>query len=222
MSGFVHGIGSSSEQPLWDITAANTNSTVTPLGASELGVPGYADITSYTSLWEHHHHHHHHHGGAAPGAVVGYHGTHPELLGFTSDLWPSGAHAGHRAQCMIQQRFGQHSNGSSQSGSGSHKKPRRRVATMAQRRAANIRERRRMFNLNEAFDKLRRKVPTFAYEKRLSRIETLRLAITYISFMSELLSGGGKTCGADPVRGSSPIFPVAAQRDYIPYSLIQS
>ncbi|XP_058810462.1 pancreas transcription factor 1 subunit alpha-like isoform X2 [Phymastichus coffea] len=67
------------------------------------------------------------------------------------------------------------------------KKPRRRVATISQRRAANIRERRRMFNLNEAFDKLRRKVPTFAYEKRLSRIETLRLAITYIAFMSELL-----------------------------------
>lgn len=40
----------------------------------------------------------------------------------------------------------------------SSKKSRRRVATMAQRRAANIRERRRMFNLNEAFDKLRRKV----------------------------------------------------------------
>ncbi|KAH9424993.1 Origin recognition complex subunit 2 [Dermatophagoides pteronyssinus] len=44
---------------------------------------------------------------------------------------------------------------------------------------ANIRERRRMFNLNSAFDKLRKKVPTFAYEKRLSRIETLRLAIIY-------------------------------------------
>ena len=40
-----------------------------------------------------------------------------------------------------------------------------------------------------AFDKLRRKVPTFAYEKRLSRIETLRLAITYIQFMTELLTG---------------------------------
>lgn len=38
------------------------------------------------------------------------------------------------------------------------KKPRRRVATVSQRRAANIRERRRMFNLNEAFDKLRKKV----------------------------------------------------------------
>ncbi|XP_034944733.1 protein Fer3 [Chelonus insularis] len=67
------------------------------------------------------------------------------------------------------------------------KKPRRRVASVSQRRAANIRERRRMFNLNEAFDKLRKKVPTFAYEKRLSRIETLRLAITYIAFMGELL-----------------------------------
>ena len=69
------------------------------------------------------------------------------------------------------------------------KPKRRRVATIAQRRAANIRERRRMFNLNEAFDLLRKKVPTFAYEKRLSRIETLRLAITYISFMADLVDG---------------------------------
>ncbi|CAG2105664.1 unnamed protein product [Medioppia subpectinata] len=68
-------------------------------------------------------------------------------------------------------------------------KPRRRVATIAQRRAANIRERRRMFNLNSAFDKLRKKVPTFAYEKRLSRIETLRLAIMYIGFMTEVVRG---------------------------------
>ncbi|XP_008830882.1 fer3-like protein [Nannospalax galili] len=69
---------------------------------------------------------------------------------------------------------------------------RKRVITYAQRQAANIRERKRMFNLNEAFDQLRRKVPTFAYEKRLSRIETLRLAIVYISFMTELLESGEK------------------------------
>lgn len=67
-------------------------------------------------------------------------------------------------------------------------KPRRRVATAAQRRAANIRERRRMFNLNTAFDRLRKKLPTFPYEKRLSRIETLRLAIMYIRFMTEFLN----------------------------------
>ncbi|KAL7826881.1 hypothetical protein AOLI_G00320900 [Acnodon oligacanthus] len=64
---------------------------------------------------------------------------------------------------------------------------RKRVITTVQRQAANIRERKRMFSLNEAFDELRKKVPTFAYEKRLSRIETLRLAIVYISFMTELL-----------------------------------
>ncbi|XP_071108509.1 pancreas transcription factor 1 subunit alpha-like [Haliotis cracherodii] len=65
----------------------------------------------------------------------------------------------------------------------------RRLPTVAQRRAANVRERRRMFNLNEAFDSLRRRVPTFAYEKRLSRIETLRLAIAYIAFMTEIVNG---------------------------------
>ncbi|XP_026857108.1 pancreas transcription factor 1 subunit alpha [Electrophorus electricus] len=64
---------------------------------------------------------------------------------------------------------------------------RKRIITTVQRQAANIRERKRMFSLNEAFDELRKKVPTFAYEKRLSRIETLRLAIIYISFMTELL-----------------------------------
>ncbi|XP_063306797.1 fer3-like protein [Pelobates fuscus] len=69
---------------------------------------------------------------------------------------------------------------------------RKRVITHTQRQAANIRERKRMFNLNEAFDLLRKKVPTFAYEKRLSRIETLRLAIVYISFMTELLKSSEK------------------------------
>lgn len=68
---------------------------------------------------------------------------------------------------------------------------RRRVITVVQRQAANVRERRRMFSLNEAFDELRRKVPTFAYEKRLSRIDTLRLAIVYISFMTDLLQQNG-------------------------------
>ncbi|KAI0211708.1 Fer3-like protein, partial [Lamellibrachia satsuma] len=56
-----------------------------------------------------------------------------------------------------------------------------------QRRAANIRERRRMFQLNEAFDILRKRVPTFAYEKKLSRIDTLKLAVTYIEFMTDML-----------------------------------
>lgn len=73
---------------------------------------------------------------------------------------------------------------------GKSKPKRRRTASLAQRRAANVRERRRMFNLNEAFDQLREIVPIFAYEKKLSRIETLRLAIVYIAFMTELVLSG--------------------------------
>ena len=71
-----------------------------------------------------------------------------------------------------------------------HQPPKRkRKTTPQQRTAANVRERRRMCSLNQAFDRLRRRVPAFPHEKRLSRIQTLRLAILYISFMTELLSG---------------------------------
>lgn len=81
-----------------------------------------------------------------------------------------------------------------------------------------------MFNLNEAFDKLRRKVPTFAYEKRLSRIETLRLAITYIGFMTELMDGspGSGNGGPNGHENRSPeIYPSAVPPNHhlhpIPY-----
>ncbi|XP_050520842.1 pancreas transcription factor 1 subunit alpha isoform X2 [Daktulosphaira vitifoliae] len=74
-----------------------------------------------------------------------------------------------------------------------------------QRQTANIRERRRMLRsdlaptrsadrptpvkiINSAFDELRGHVPTFPYEKRLSKIDTLRLAIAYIALLREVLS----------------------------------
>lgn len=57
-----------------------------------------------------------------------------------------------------------------------------------QRRHANIRERRRMLNLNDAFNRLRKCLPTFSYEKKLSRIETLRLASLYIGFLTQFLN----------------------------------
>lgn len=51
-----------------------------------------------------------------------------------------------------------------------------------------------MFHLNEAFDELRKRLPAFNYEKRLSRIETLRLAMTYISFMKDVSVGEDPKC----------------------------
>ncbi|XP_077393108.1 uncharacterized protein LOC144030560 [Festucalex cinctus] len=59
-----------------------------------------------------------------------------------------------------------------------------------QRRAANIRERKRMLSINSAFEELRCHVPTFPYEKRLSKIDTLRLAIAYIALLREILVSG--------------------------------
>ncbi|PKU30780.1 helix-loop-helix protein 13-like [Limosa lapponica baueri] len=47
-----------------------------------------------------------------------------------------------------------------------------------------------MLNINSAFDELRCHVPTFPYEKRLSKIDTLRLAIAYIALLGEILLSG--------------------------------
>lgn len=63
-------------------------------------------------------------------------------------------------------------------------------ALRRQRQAANVRERKRMLSINSAFDQLRCRVPTFPYEKRLSKIDTLRLAIAYIALLSEILLSG--------------------------------
>uniref|UniRef100_A0A8C6XSB6 Pancreas transcription factor 1 subunit alpha n=1 Tax=Naja naja TaxID=35670 RepID=A0A8C6XSB6_NAJNA len=54
------------------------------------------------------------------------------------------------------------------------------------RQAANVRERRRMQSINNAFEGLRSHIPTLPYEKRLSKVDTLRLAIGYINFQSDL------------------------------------
>ncbi|KAK9888614.1 hypothetical protein WA026_000844 [Henosepilachna vigintioctopunctata] len=56
-----------------------------------------------------------------------------------------------------------------------------------QRQAANLRERKRMQSINDAFEGLRSHIPTLPYEKRLSKVDTLKLAIGYINFLGELV-----------------------------------
>ena len=58
-----------------------------------------------------------------------------------------------------------------------------------------IRERNRMHALNEAFDELRRVVPkaNLHDHQRLSKIATLRLAIHYISCLTQILDAHGNT-----------------------------
>lgn len=58
------------------------------------------------------------------------------------------------------------------------------------RLAANARERRRMNGLNSAFDRLRDVVPSVGDEHKISKYETLQLALNYIQAMNDLLKYG--------------------------------
>ncbi|XP_050524436.1 pancreas transcription factor 1 subunit alpha-like [Daktulosphaira vitifoliae] len=82
---------------------------------------------------------------------------------------------------------------SSNCGSGSKKGSRCHRQKTQQRQAANLRERRRMQSINEAFEGLRAHIPTLPYEKRLSKVDTLKLAIGYINFLSELTRGSNSS-----------------------------
>lgn len=44
-----------------------------------------------------------------------------------------------------------------------------------------------MQNINEAFEGLRAHIPTLPYEKKLSKVDILKLAISYISFLGEMV-----------------------------------
>ncbi|EAT43976.1 AAEL004605-PA [Aedes aegypti] len=61
------------------------------------------------------------------------------------------------------------------------------VIRRKRRLAANARERKRMHALNEAFDRLRQYLPTIGNDRQLSKHETLQMAQSYISALSELL-----------------------------------
>ncbi len=60
-----------------------------------------------------------------------------------------------------------------------------------------MRERKRMQSINDAFEGLRAHIPTLPYEKRLSKVDTLKLAIGYINFLSELLKSDKASCNPD-------------------------
>jgi hypothetical protein len=79
-------------------------------------------------------------------------------------------------------------------------------AILKQRReAANARERKRMNGLNDAFERLREVVPNLTTEQKMSKIETLHMAQTYIKALASLiereerkemlLAGGGHGSG---------------------------
>lgn len=61
------------------------------------------------------------------------------------------------------------------------------VILRKRRLAANARERRRMQNLNQAFDRLRTFLPQLGQDRQLSKYETLQMAQTYIMALYDIL-----------------------------------
>ncbi|KAL8561142.1 hypothetical protein ACOMHN_054514 [Nucella lapillus] len=61
-----------------------------------------------------------------------------------------------------------------------------------QRTAANMRERRRMKSINDAFETLRTCIPNEVQaDRRLSKVDTLKVAMRYIRFLSDMVQSCG-------------------------------
>ena len=69
------------------------------------------------------------------------------------------------------------------------------VKRVQQRTAANHRERKRMKTINEAFEGLRERIPLASGDRKLSKVDTLRLAIRYINQLSDMVTACGDVDG---------------------------
>ncbi|XP_017294519.1 transcription factor 15 [Kryptolebias marmoratus] len=76
------------------------------------------------------------------------------------------------------------------------------AVVMKQRSAANARERGRTQSVNTAFTALRTLIPTEPVDRKLSKIETLRLASSYISHLANVLLLGDGGADGQPCLGS--------------------
>ncbi|XP_010889364.2 transcription factor 15 [Esox lucius] len=75
---------------------------------------------------------------------------------------------------------------------------RRLLGISKQRQAANARERDRTHSVNTAFTALRTLIPTEPADRKLSKIETLRLASSYISHLANVLLLGDECADGQP------------------------
>lgn len=73
-----------------------------------------------------------------------------------------------------------------------------------QRHTANARERDRTNSVNTAFTALRTLIPTEPADRKLSKIETLRLASSYISHLGNVLLLGEGGGAGQPCHGTAP------------------
>ncbi|XP_063047319.1 transcription factor atoh7 [Engraulis encrasicolus] len=75
--------------------------------------------------------------------------------------------------------------------------------SVRRRMAANARERKRMQGLNTAFDCLRKVVPQWGQDKKLSKYETLQMALSYIMALDRILTDTHRRNNSNNSNGNS-------------------
>ncbi|XP_028664003.1 transcription factor 15 [Erpetoichthys calabaricus] len=115
-------------------------------------------------------------------------GVHPDS--YTSDLdeLESGSESSDKSNSGCSQLDGK----------GKRKRKSRLTGFSKQRQAANARERDRTHSVNTAFTALRTLIPTEPADRKLSKIETLRLASSYISHLANILLLGEDCLDGQP------------------------
>lgn len=91
-------------------------------------------------------------------------------------------------------------------------------ARIVRRDKANARERRRMNSLNDALEHLRTLLPSVPEEPKMTKIETLRVAQGYITYLATVLSDtdGGYQPIAESTPYPSPAYPPPWQNQMHP------
>jgi hypothetical protein len=98
------------------------------------------------------------------------------------------------------------------------------AAHVVPHKVASVRERQRTESLNEAFEKLRKIVPTLPSDK-LSKIQTLKLATDYIQFLYSVLHVDASTadldklCSASQVNAASEVVDTVKAEKRVPKTL---
>ncbi|KAL1399870.1 hypothetical protein pipiens_007887 [Culex pipiens pipiens] len=132
----------------------------------------------------HHHHHHQHHSHLQTASVDSTTSNSSDyFLGDDENTTDSDSFCGYNSD----QENNDGIKDIYSTRSSKYRRPKCASQQAQQRQAANLRERRRMQSINEAFEGLRTHIPTLPYEKRLSKVDTLKLAISYISFLGDML-----------------------------------
>ncbi|XP_057686048.1 transcription factor 15 [Corythoichthys intestinalis] len=96
----------------------------------------------------------------------------------------------------------------------------RLLGVSKQRQAANARERDRTHSVNTAFTTLRTLIPTEPADRKLSKVETLRLACSYISHLANMLMLGEESRDGQPCLHHQAGVHSPAQRSAAPLRAI--